>query len=112
MACVEAVWGREADARRHARQVLELAHVRGDILLTMAAQAATGLLALTVGRPADAARILLEISARDWPELTPSVAVVSNPDADAIEAILRAGQPRELTGAPLAQSRAWAEHLQ
>jgi DNA-binding CsgD family transcriptional regulator len=111
MACVEAVWGREADARRHARQVLELAHARGDVLLTMAAKAATGLLALTVGRPADAARILLEISARDWPELTPSVAVVSNPDADAIEAILRAGQPRELTSAPLAQLRAWAEHF-
>ena len=111
MACVEAVWGREADARQHARQVLELAHVRGDVLLTMAAQAATGLLALTAGRPADATRILLEISARDWPELTPSVAVVSNPDADAIEAILRAGQPRELTSAPLAQLRAWAEHF-
>ena len=108
MACVEAVWGREADASRHARQVLELAHTRGDVLLTTAARAATGLLALTAGRPADAARILLEISARDWPELAPSVAVVSNPDADAIEAVLRADQPRELTDAPLAQVRAWA----
>jgi tetratricopeptide (TPR) repeat protein len=93
MACAEAVWGREADALKHATQVLELAHARDDILLTMAAQAATGLLALTVGKPAEAARILLQISARDWPELPPSVAVVSHPDADAIEAILRAGQP-------------------
>jgi len=111
MACAEAVWGREADARRHASQVLEHAHARGDILLTVAAQAATGLLALTVGRPADAASILLAICARDWPELPPSVAVVSNPDADAIEAILRAGQPRELTSAPLAHIRSRAEQF-
>jgi DNA-binding CsgD family transcriptional regulator len=111
MACAEAVWGREADASQHARQVLELAHARGDILLSLAARAATGLLALTAGQPAAAARILLEISARDWPELPPSVAVVSNPDADAIEAVLRAGQPRELTGPPLAHIRIWAGHF-
>ena len=110
MACVEAVWGREADARKHTTQVLEFAHARGDSLLTMAAQAGTGLLALTVGRPADAARILLEISARDWSDLPPSVAVVSNPDADAIEAVLRAGQPCDLTDAPLARIRAWTGH--
>lgn len=45
---------------------LPLAHARGDILLTMAAQAAAGLLALTVGEPADTAHILLGTSARDW----------------------------------------------
>ncbi len=108
MACAEAVWGRETDALQHTRQVLALAHAHGDTLLTMAAQAATGLLALTAGRPADAARTLLEISARGWPELPPSVAVVSNPDADAIEALLRAGHPHELADAPLARIRAWA----
>jgi DNA-binding CsgD family transcriptional regulator len=109
MTHVEAVWGREADARQHARQVLEHAQARGDILLTMAARAATGLLALTIGRPDEAARILLEVSARDWPDMPTSIAAVSVPDADAIEAILRAGQPRELADAPLARIRGWAE---
>ncbi len=111
MACVEAIWGREAQTRQHAEQVLSRARARGNVLLAAAAQATLGLLALTTGRPAEAASILLETSAGDWPGLPPMVTVAWAPDADAIEAILRAGQPRELADAPLARIRAWAELL-
>jgi DNA-binding CsgD family transcriptional regulator len=111
MTCVEAIWGREADARQHTEQVLMLARTCGDVVLTVAARATLGLLALTLGRPAEAATILLDIAAGDGPELPPAVTAASSPEADAIEAILRAGQPRELADAPLARLRTRTERL-
>jgi DNA-binding CsgD family transcriptional regulator len=111
MACVEAIWGQEADARRHSEQVLAVAHARDDMVLTVVAQATLGLLALTAGRPAEAASVLLKIAPAEWPELPPLAAIASVPEADAIEAILRAGQPSELADAPLARIRAWAKLL-
>jgi DNA-binding CsgD family transcriptional regulator/tetratricopeptide (TPR) repeat protein len=111
MACVEAIWGHEADARRHSEQVLAVAHARGDMVLSVVAHATLGLLALTAGRPAEAASVLLAISPPGWLELPPIAAVASVPEADAIEAIQRAGQPRELAEAPLARIRAWAKLL-
>lgn len=111
MACVEAIWGHEAQARRHTEQVLAVAHAHGDVVLTVVAHATLGLLALTAGKPAEAASVLLKISPAGWPELPPVAAVASVPEADAIEAIQRAGLPRELADAPLARIRAWATLL-
>lgn len=111
MAYVEAIWGRETHARQHAEQALALAQTHGDIVLAQVAQATLGLLALTAGRPAEAASVLLSTFAGHRPALSLTIAVASVPDADAIEAILRAGQPRELADAPLARIRAWAELL-
>jgi DNA-binding CsgD family transcriptional regulator len=110
MACVEAIWGREADARQHAEQVLTFAPTRGDAVLTALAQATLGLLALTTGRPTEAAGRLQEVCAADQPALlvTPLASV---PHADAIEAIVRAGQPLELAAAPLARVRSWTAQL-
>lgn len=111
MAYVEAIWGREADARHHAEQVLAIARTRQDMVLEVVAHAALGLLALTASRPAEAAAELLKIAPAGWPELPPIAAIASVPDADAIEAIVRAGLPRRLADEPLARIRAWAELL-
>jgi DNA-binding CsgD family transcriptional regulator len=111
MACVEAIRGDEAAARRHSDQVLAVAHARGDLVLSVVGHATLGLLALTAGRPAEAASVLLEISPPNWLDLPPIAAVASVPEADAIEAILRGGQPRDLAEAPLARIRAWTKLL-
>jgi DNA-binding CsgD family transcriptional regulator len=111
MACVEAIWGQEAAARRHTEQVLAVAHSRHDVVLTVVGHATLGLAALTAGRPAEAASALLKIAPASWPALPPISAVASVPEADAIEAIQRAGQPGDLAQAPLARVRAWAELL-
>jgi DNA-binding CsgD family transcriptional regulator len=105
MACVEAVWGREADARDHAEQVLALGQRSGGTFLTTTARAALGLLELTLGRPQEAAGRLLEITAAERPDVNPVVAVTSVPDA--VEAVARASWPREVLEGPLARYRAW-----
>jgi DNA-binding CsgD family transcriptional regulator len=108
MAYVEAIWGRETDTRRHAEQVLTLAQTGGQAFPATLARAALGLLELTLGRAEEAVSILLELTAEVREDLHPLIAARAAPDA--IEAIVRAGQPRELVDAPLARLRAWAEH--
>jgi DNA-binding NarL/FixJ family response regulator len=110
MACVEAIWGREADARQHAEQVLAYAPVRSDTGLTVIARATLGFLELTMGRPTEAARVFQEIPAENQPALLISP-LISLPDADTIEAIVRAGQPPEHASAPLARIRTTARLL-
>ena len=105
MAAVEAVWGREVDARQHTERVLALAQSSGETLLATLARATLGLLELTVGRPGEAASILLEITAAQRPDIHPVIAIASVPDA--IEAIARAGRPSELLDDALARFRAW-----
>jgi DNA-binding CsgD family transcriptional regulator len=108
MAYVEAIWGREADTREHAAQVLALGQKSGETVLLTLARAALGLLELTAGRPADAATLLLEITVADRPDTHPIIAVTSVPDA--VEAVVRAGRPPEVADAPLARFRAWADY--
>lgn len=105
MACVEAVWGREADAREHVGRLAALGpRTAGTYLITIA-RAALGLLELTVGRPDEAADGLLELTAAEQAEVNPLGAVVSVPDA--VEANVRAGQPPGKAEAPLARFRSW-----
>ena len=105
MAFVEAVWGREMDARQHTERVLALAQSSGETLLATIARAALGLLELTVGRPTEAANALLEITAGQRTDIHPVIAIASVPDA--VEAIARAGRPSGLLDDALARFRAW-----
>jgi ATP/maltotriose-dependent transcriptional regulator MalT len=108
MACVEAIRGREADARKHAEQVFALAHSSGETILSSLGRATLGLLELTLGRPAQAADQLLELVAGNRPDTHPIVALISIPDA--IEAVVRAGRSAELVAAPLDRFRDWVVH--
>ena len=51
MACVEAIRGREGDARKHVEQVFGLAHSSGETILSSLGRAALGMLELTLGGP-------------------------------------------------------------
>jgi len=104
MAYVEAIRGREADAREHAEQVLALAHSSGEITLASLGRAALGLLELTLSRPERAADQLLEFVAGDRPYTHP-IMMISVPDA--VEAVARDGRPAKLIAAPLDRYRVW-----
>ena len=108
MACVEAIRGREGDARKHVEQVFALAHSSGETILSSLGRAALGMLELTLGRPAQAADQLLELVGDERPDTHPIVAVTSVPDA--VEAIVRAGRSVELIAAPLDRFRARVVH--
>jgi DNA-binding CsgD family transcriptional regulator len=109
MACVEAVWGREAAAREHADRVAALGRRTAGTYLITIMRAALGLLELAAGRPDQAADTLLDITAVELPEVNPLIAVVSVPDA--VEANVRAGRPAEKLEAPLARFRAWVRQV-
>jgi ATP/maltotriose-dependent transcriptional regulator MalT len=108
MACVEAAWGREADAREHAEGVVAAGQRSGETFLAATVRAALGLLELSLGRPDEAASRLLDVTAAERPGVNPIVAVVSVPDA--VEAVVRAGRPSEQIEAPLARFRGWVLH--
>ena len=105
MAAVEAVWGREADARQHVEQVLALAGRSGETFLATLARATLGLLELTVGRPDEAADALLEISAVERPDIHPIIAIAAVPDL--VEAVTRAGRATAVLNEPFGRFRAW-----
>lgn len=108
LACVEAVWGRETDAREHAVLGTALAQRRGETFLTTTAQAAIGLLDLARGRPDLAADALVAI-AEGGPGINPIIAMASVPDA--VEAIVRAGRSHDVVKTPLDRYRVWCAHM-
>ena len=108
MAYVEAVRGLEAPSREHAENALLIAQTSGDAYLDAGARGALGLLELTLGKPAQAAAILLDITAPERTDLT-FVATVG-PASDAIEAIVRGGLPAGDGQAPRTVLRGWARH--
>jgi DNA-binding CsgD family transcriptional regulator len=105
MAWVEAIRGRETDARRHIDEVLARAQQIGETFLTTTARVAGGLLELGAGRPEVAAQVLLPIVSADRGDVSPVLAMSSVPDA--VEAVVRAGLSLELAQAPIARFRAW-----
>ena len=105
MACVEAVWGREADARQHVEQVLALAGRSGQTFLTTLARTTLGLLELTVGKPDEAGDALLEITAVERPDIHPIIAIAAVPDL--VEAITRAGRATGVLDEPFERFRTW-----
>ena len=105
MAIVEAVWGREAEARRHAEEVLAIGQRTGSTFLAGVAEWTFGLIDLAGGRNAEAAARLLAVTDPRQPGANPMVAMPAFPDA--IEAAARCGRAGEL-GERFAAFEGWA----
>lgn len=105
MARVEAVWGRESEARDHAEHALSLAQRSGEAGLAERARASLGLLELTIGRPEAAAGFFLQIVAAEAPDANPIRAMSVVPNA--VEAVVRAGLSTELLGTAPTRYRDW-----
>jgi DNA-binding CsgD family transcriptional regulator len=93
IATIEAAWGREEDARRHAEQARALGQRRGSVFLRTLAEWTLGLIELTAGRPDAAADRLLTLTAFGHPDVNPMISLPAVPDA--VEAGVRAGRPEE-----------------
>ncbi len=93
MAMVEAVWGREEDARCHAEEALALAQRAASHVLATTAEYALGFLDLTMGRPEQAAERPLALTAPARPGFNPMIPPMVIPDA--AETAMRAGRPQE-----------------
>jgi DNA-binding CsgD family transcriptional regulator len=105
MAMVEAVWGQEAEARRHAEEVLAIGQRTGSTFLAGVAEWTFGLIDLAGGRNAEAAARLLTVTDSRQPGANPMVAVPAFPDA--VEAAARCGRAGEL-GERFAAFEGWA----
>ena len=92
MAAVEATWGREQDARKHADEALATGSRQG-FKFRAISEWTLGLMELTAGRPAEAASWLLALTGPDRPDIHPVIAFEAMPDA--VEAGVRAGRPEE-----------------
>jgi DNA-binding CsgD family transcriptional regulator len=102
MAAVEAVWGREQDARRHAEEAFALG--QGNAFLASIAEDVLGFIDLTVGQTGQAADRLLAMTAPGRRDVHPLVALQTVPDA--VEAGVRSGRPEE-AAQRLETFRAW-----
>jgi DNA-binding CsgD family transcriptional regulator len=92
MAAVEATWGREQDARRHAAEALALGSRHGSWFRAIY-EWTLGLLELTSGRADEAAGRLFALTAPGRAEISPAIAPEAMPDA--VEAGVRAGRHAE-----------------
>jgi DNA-binding CsgD family transcriptional regulator len=92
LAAVEATWGRDQDARRHADEALvtPARHGRGP---TAIFEWTLGMIELTAGRSAEAADRLFTLTAPGRSDISPAIALEAMPDA--IEAGIRAGRPQQ-----------------
>jgi DNA-binding CsgD family transcriptional regulator len=104
MALVEALWGRETEARRHAEEALALGQRAAATLLSGIAEYVLGFIELTLGRPEPAADRMLAVTDAGRPDFNPVVALPVLPDA--VEAALRAGR-REEASQRLDMLRGW-----
>jgi DNA-binding CsgD family transcriptional regulator len=93
MALVEALWGRETEARRHAEEALALGQRAAATLLSGIAEYVLGFIEFTLGRPESAADRMLAVTDAGRPDFNPVVALPVLPDA--VEAALRAGRQEE-----------------
>jgi DNA-binding CsgD family transcriptional regulator len=92
MAAVEATWGREQDARRHADEALALRSRHG-FWSPALSEWTLGMIEVTAGRPDEAADRLLSLTAPGRPDINPAIRIEAL--ADAVEAGARAGRPAE-----------------
>ena len=106
MAFVEAVWGREHDARTHAEAALAIGLRVGSVLLAGVASKALGFLDLSMGRPEPAANRLLPITDPGHPSYVPDGCLLALPDA--VEAAWRADRRAEAADR-LAIAARWVE---
>ena len=96
MATVEAVRGREAEARAHLEEALAIGQRSGSTFLTGIAEWRLGFLELALGRPAEAAARMLAVTDLQRPDANPLVALPAVPDA--VETVARCGGSAELGG--------------
>jgi hypothetical protein len=106
MARVEAVWGREADARRHTEEVLATGQRTGSTFLAGLAEWNLGFIELAAGKPAEAAARMLTVTDLNQPNVNPLVALPAIPDM--VEAAARCGKADEL-GGRLAAFERWTD---
>jgi len=104
MACVEAVWGREQAARRHADEALAISQRTGSLFLAGFAQRSLGLVELTIGRADLAAERLLPMTDPQRSDFVPNGWLLAL--TDTIEAACRADRRTE-AAARLALMRDW-----
>jgi ATP/maltotriose-dependent transcriptional regulator MalT len=102
LALIEAVWGREEEARNHASNALALGQRHDSLLVSSMAEWALGFIDLTCGRPSQAAERLLALTSPERSDVHPMVARYALPDA--VEAASRSGHQDEAS-ARLAQLR-------
>ncbi|MBV9415750.1 MAG: hypothetical protein JO363_12285, partial [Solirubrobacterales bacterium] len=105
MGTVEAIWGREAEARAHLEEALAIGRRSGSTFLTGIAEWRLGLRELAVGRADEAADRMLAVTDLERPETNPLVALQAIPDA--VEAAARSGRSAEL-GVRLETYEQWA----
>jgi DNA-binding CsgD family transcriptional regulator len=108
MGTVEAVWGREADARAHLEEALAIGRRTGSTFLVGAAEWRLGFLELALGRPDEAATRMLVATDLQRPDTNPLVAMPAIPDA--VEAATRCGRSSEL-GERLAALETWTANF-
>jgi DNA-binding CsgD family transcriptional regulator len=106
MSSVEAMWGRDDEARAHAEQALVAAQRTGEPFLGSSARFTLAFVDLSRGRWEQATQRLLELAAQPKSAAHPFMARAVVPDL--VEAAVRAGRPDELA-APLAGFRHWVQ---
>jgi DNA-binding CsgD family transcriptional regulator len=104
MAAVEAVWGREQDARRHAAEALVLSQRSGWAFTTSFARNVLGFIELSMGHPEQAADQLLMLTDPGHPDFHPVIGLPAV--TDAVEAAMRAGR-RDAAIGRLAMAHSW-----
>ena len=104
LAAIEAVWGRDEDARRHADQALVIGRRNGSSRLASDAELTLGFLELTAGRNEQAVERLLELTTAGRPGTHPTIAFAAIPDL--VEAAVGAGRAGE-AALPLERYRAF-----
>jgi DNA-binding CsgD family transcriptional regulator len=103
LATVEAVWGRDEDARRHADEALAIGRRSGSSLLASGAELTLGFVELSAGRSEEAFERLLELTTPQRPRTHPTIAFAAVPDL--VEAAVGAGRPGD-AAPPLERYRA------
>ena len=103
MASVEALWGRDDDARTHAEQALVVGQQAGESFLVSSARFTLGFIELRRGRWEQAVGRLLEVAAPQESDTHPFTARAAIPDL--VEAAVRA----PVVAAPLERLRASLE---
>src|SRR5690242_455162 len=92
LAAVEATWGQDRDARKHADEALAMPTRHSSWSAAMF-EWTLGMIELTAGRSAEAADRLFRLTTPGRADISPALALEAMPDA--IEAGIRAGRPQQ-----------------
>ena len=104
MATVEAIWGRNDEARTHASEALAIGRQSGSSLLADSAEMTLAFIELTSGRTEEATDRLFSLTSLDRPSAHVVIALHAVPDL--VEVGVRTGRQDEITER-LARYRAW-----